>query len=80
MTISFEVEIEDCRTWPMLFSIEADKNRELIIGFHKEQKRIDRLCQEDILLKINRPVNDFEIDYQALVDRLEKILIVNIDI
>ncbi|VUX55556.1 protein of unknown function [uncultured Woeseiaceae bacterium] len=75
--MSFDVEIEDARTWPSRFSSEANENRELILGFHRERQRIDRLCEEDVSLRCDPPVNEWKPDYQALVDRLEPVLIEN---
>ncbi len=65
------VEIEDRTSWPPDFLSAAQQDRELIISYQRERSRIDRLAQNDVLLRIHPPTNKYQSAYRALVERLE---------
>lgn len=68
------VEIEDIESWPANFRVEAVKNKQLLISYHQEYRRISRLGEEDLIARVHPPLNEFEAEYRALADRLETIL------
>jgi len=74
MIVRADVEIEIVETWPTDFHRSVAHNRELILGFQRERLRIDRLCQENVTVRINPPTNEYASEYNALVDRLDESL------
>lgn len=78
MTTSFiplAVEIEETPSWPPEFLRDALKNHGLILSYQNERQRIDRLCQDDIRIRIDPPTNRYKADYEALLGRLDEDLI-----
>ena len=70
-----DIEIEDLNTWPLEYRQKAINSKPLIISYHKERSRIDRLCRDDVFIQINPPNNKFKRPYLELIRRLETLLI-----
>jgi hypothetical protein len=68
------VEIEDQKSWPQDFVEQAGQNRDLILAYHRERQRIDRLCEDDVFIRVEPPENEYGSGYDELVERLDKIL------
>ncbi len=68
------IEIEDHESWPPVFRSEAVRDRPLVLAYQRERARIDKLCQDDIFMRINPPKNKYREDYDVLVERLEDFL------
>lgn len=69
------VEIEDIDSWPKEFEQKALRNKKLLISYHRECRRISKLCIEDVKLRINPPYNKYEFDYNNLLAYLDNILL-----
>ncbi|MCD4782864.1 MAG: hypothetical protein K8T10_03425 [Candidatus Eremiobacteraeota bacterium] len=72
--VKFIVELEKKNTWPTAFLKRAKQSKDLIINYHKEEKRIDHLCENDIGLRCRPPLNEYEHEYKILIHELDKIL------
>lgn len=68
------VEIEDYDSWPHDFRKAVAQNEHLILSYHRERKRLDALCQDDVILRCRPPANVYEADYKQLVADLDDIL------
>ncbi len=68
------VEIEDQESWPPDFVSEVTRHRPLILAYQRERSRIDKLCQDDVMVRIDPPKNKHKAAYTNLVDRLEALL------
>jgi hypothetical protein len=68
------VEIEDQQSWPPGFMDEVVNNRPLLLDYHLERARIDKLAEDDILVRVKPPQNEHKRKYKALVERLEHLL------
>ena len=66
-----DVELEDPSTWPGDFQTAISAGRALILAYHQERSRIDQVCQEDILSRLNSSANRYEDDYRSLLKRLD---------
>ena len=69
-----DVEIEVTDSWPPEFRQAASQDKQLILSYHKERLRIDRLCRDDVPLRINPPENKYKQPYLELIERLETLL------
>lgn len=69
-----DIEIEDQESWPEEFLNAISKNKGVILSYHQEQRRIDDLCEKDVLLRTNAPINRYKQTYQDFVRSLETIL------
>lgn len=74
MSICNDVEIEAVETWPSDFYQGVAQERDLILSFQRERRRIERLGEKDIMLRINPPMNQYKNRYNALLDRLDPYL------
>lgn len=70
----FDVEIEVEETWPPDFLQEVVRNRDLIRSYQRERQRIDRLCRDDIFVRVSPPENRYEDRHIDLLDRLDESL------
>ena len=70
-----DVKIEDIDSWPPDFREIAIHDKSLVVSFHQECSRIDRYCEDDVLLRINPPKNRYKQAYRALVVQLESLLV-----
>ena len=68
------VEIEDYDSWPHYFRQTVSQNEHLILSYHRERKRLDALCEDDVILRCRPPGNVYEADYKQLVADLDGIL------
>ena len=68
------VEIEDYDSWPHDFRQTVSQKEHLILSFHRERKRINALCEDDVILRCCPPTNVYEADYKQLVADLDGIL------
>ena len=69
-----DVEIEAIDSWPPEFRQAASQDKQLILSYHKERLRIDRLYRDDVSLRINPPENKYKQPYLELIERLETLL------
>jgi|MDSW01.3.fsa_nt_gb hypothetical protein len=68
------IDIDDTDSWPDDFLQIISDNKALFIQYHQEEKRVDKLCREDIALRINRPLNPHKEEYEAVAAQLDTIL------
>lgn len=68
------IEIEEQESWPPAFLREAVAHRKLVIDYHGERRRIDKLCELDVAMRVRPPENKHANEYNQLVARLEAIL------
>lgn len=68
------VEIEDTATWPRRLYKTAMASRDVLVAYHLEMKRIDRLCEDDVFLRVNPPTNPHAAAYSTLITELESLL------
>lgn len=68
------VDIEVFETWPKDFYNLAVANEELLVNYHLETRRIDRLCEDDVFLRVNPPLNPYLNQYNSLVAHLDRTL------
>jgi hypothetical protein len=66
-----DVELENPLTWPADFQADMLAGRALILAYQRERSRIDQICQEDIISRLNPPENRYENDYKSLLQRLD---------
>lgn len=71
------VEIEDYHSWPQDFRQTVSQNEHLVLSYHQERKRLDALCENDVILRCRRPANVYEADYKQLMTDLDGILSTN---
>ena len=69
------IEIEDIATWPRSLREIAMASRELLAAYQREIKRIDRLCEDDIPLRVNPPANPHAAAYSAIIAKLDAVLV-----
>lgn len=69
---TLDVEIELVETWPPAFLDAARRNHGLIVQYQRERRRIDHLCQDDIVRRMNPPDNKYRATYDSLVERLDQ--------
>lgn len=69
---ALDVEIELAETWPPDFLREVVRNRELILAYQRERRRIDHLCRDDVFARMNPPENKHAKEYNELLDRLDE--------
>jgi hypothetical protein len=74
MVLCKDVEIEILETWPSDFFQLAIQSCDLILAYQRERRRIDRLCQSDVMARVVPPSNEHERDYNELLDRLDEAL------
>lgn len=51
------IDADDESTWPDALLRHLEANRKAIAAFHRERARIDRAAEDDVTLRIDRPVN-----------------------
>lgn len=68
------VEIEDYDSWPYDFRQKILRYKDLFLSYHRERKRIDALCEDDVIMRCRPPANVYEEDYKQLVADLDDIL------
>lgn len=68
------IDLEDINTWPSNFCEELWKNKELIVSYHQEKIRVDRMAKDDLFVRSNPPDNIHEDNYNLFVGMLEKIV------
>lgn len=74
MSSFLPVEIENITSWPKDFYEIASDHKEFLYSYHREEKRIDSLCRDDVLLRARPPINVYANKYKSLVDQLDTIL------
>jgi hypothetical protein len=72
--VTFNVEIEVAETWPPDFLNDAVQNRDLVLSYQRERQRIDRLCQDDVFVRMDPPENKYRNEFDELLERLDKSL------
>lgn len=68
------VEIEDEATWPEPFITAVRDHKALAVSYQRERSRIDKLCQDDVFLRIDPPTNRFKLEYEGLFEALDPML------
>lgn len=68
------VEIEDRKTWPKELNALALAHEPLILSYYREEKRVDRLSREDLLVRFNPPLNPHKAEYKWLVAEFDEVL------
>lgn len=71
MTISVDVEIESVETWPLEVYELTTQNRDLVIRYQSERRRIDQLARDDVMARINPPANEYSDAYRSLVRQID---------
>jgi hypothetical protein len=74
MSTKLGVEIEKIDTWPSDLLKLATQNKNIIISYQLESKRIDYRCRQDVVVRSRPPVNEYKIGYDNLVRTAHEIL------
>jgi hypothetical protein len=67
----YDIEVEDPDSWPPEFRRKAWELRPLSLRYQTERRRIDRLAQADVSVRINPPSNQYQSEYLDAVTELE---------
>ncbi len=59
--------LDDMETWGGLLLDLLKKNRSTIFGYFDEEFNIDKQAEKDVMLRINRPKNRFQSDWQNVL-------------
>lgn len=69
-----DVEIEVPETWPRDFHQTVAAYHDLVLAYHAERKRIDKIAEIDVMARVHRPPNPYSSAYNSLVDQLDNSL------
>lgn len=69
-----DIELEQPDIWPQALRQLIEENKKLLLAYHHETKRIERLCQNDIRARIDPPPNPHRPEYEDLVLHAESLL------
>ena len=68
----FELELPE--SWPEGVRRVVEDGRDVLLAYHHERQRIDRLSWNDVRVRVNPPINAYRPAYDDLVERTEALL------